>query len=117
MWCLIHYELPWTANQARVMNRYKLAQNTKNWREAYWALAKQAKVPKMKSAEIHYVSLLKRMSRDLVSEAPSAKAALDGIVDAGVLEDDRPPFVRFVGFHSPMRNSRPGMAMFVVRCE
>ena len=56
---------------------------------AGWA-ARRARIPRLEKAHIVYVvhpsPRLRR--RDPGNWAPSAKAAVDGLVDAGVLEDD-----------------------------
>lgn len=37
--------------------------------------------------------------------APTAKAALDGIVDSGIITDDTPDVVRSITYHAPERSS------------
>lgn len=118
VWLIRHDELPFTVNEARTWHHMKLAKRVKAWREAgYWA-SKQAKVPKMRSAEIHCIPLLKRLNRDPGAEFLAYKGFLDGaITDAGVMPDDRPPYIRNVTFHAPIKESVNGLAMLVVRCE
>lgn len=118
VWVLRHDTLPFTVNEARTWHHMKLAKQTKEWREAGCWLSRAAKVPKMKSAEIHCVSLLKRMNRDLGAEFLAYKGFLDGaITDAGVMPDDRPPYVQHVTFHAPIKNSTNGMAILIHRIE
>lgn len=62
---------------------------TKETREMAATLARSAKVPKLETA--HIVVVLHphdKRRRDPHNWAPSAKAAIDGITDAGVLPDD-----------------------------
>lgn len=118
VWVIRHDELPFTVNEARTWHHMKLAKRVKVWREAGCWLSLQAKVPKMKSADIHCVSLLKRLNRDLGAEFLAYKGFLDGaITDAGVMPDDRPPYVRSVKFHAPIKDSRNSLAILIVRCE
>ncbi|WP_155830241.1 hypothetical protein [Glycomyces tenuis] len=63
---------------------------TKLWREAAEIRARAAGIPAMKRATItaivHRADL--RKDCDAHNRYPTVKAAIDGIVDAGVLEDD-----------------------------
>jgi hypothetical protein len=76
------------ANQ-RPHHRVKAAL-TKEIREAACVMTRHAKVPRLERVHVLYVvhptSIARR--RDPGNWAPSAKAAVDGMVDAGVLEDD-----------------------------
>lgn len=59
-------------------------------RTAAWAAARQVRVPRMERAHVLYVVHPTTIGRrrDPGNWAPSAKAAVDGLVDAGVLDDD-----------------------------
>jgi hypothetical protein len=76
------------ANQ-RLHHRAK-APLTKDIREAARLMARQAKIPHLERAHVFYVvhPVSTARLRDPGNWAPSAKAAVDGMVDAGVLEDD-----------------------------
>ncbi|MDP8971179.1 MAG: hypothetical protein M3N52_11940 [Actinomycetota bacterium] len=67
---------------------------TRHWRHLTKTLAKQAKLPAMPGA--HIVAELMFTTghrRDPHNWFPTAKAAVDGLVDAGVLPDDRAELV------------------------
>ena len=49
--------------------------------------------------------------------APAVKAALDGIVDAGVLPDDGPAFVWAVTYRAPFRSARKQNALILTITE
>lgn len=68
----------------------KKAELVKALRNTAWALARQAKLPALQTAHIYYVIHpdTKGRRRDPGNWSPSAKAAVDGLVDAGVLPDD-----------------------------
>lgn len=68
----------------------KKADLVKVIRNASWAIARQAKLPTLQRAHIFYVIHpdTKGRRRDPGNWSPSAKAAVDGLVDAGVLPDD-----------------------------
>ncbi|MFJ7023195.1 hypothetical protein ACIQUW_33020 [Streptomyces sp. NPDC101117] len=59
-------------------------------RQAAWAMARHHKIPALERAHIFYVIHpdTKTRRRDPGNWSPSAKAAVDGLVDAGVLPDD-----------------------------
>ncbi|MFE6126677.1 hypothetical protein ACFQ6Q_00170 [Streptomyces sp. NPDC056437] len=59
-------------------------------RQAAWAMARHDKIPALQRAHIFYVIHpdTKTRRRDPGNWSPSAKAAVDGLVDAGILPDD-----------------------------
>lgn len=62
---------------------------TREIRRTAWALAKQAGVPALKRAHVDVeYRPPDRRRRDVHNLYPSAKACVDGLVDAGVLPDD-----------------------------
>jgi hypothetical protein len=76
------------ANQR--LNRFAQASLVKDIRKTACLLARKARVPRLERAHVFYivhpVSVARR--RDPGNWAPSAKAAIDGLVDARVLDDD-----------------------------
>ncbi|MFI8792626.1 hypothetical protein [Streptomyces sp. NPDC055105] len=66
------------------------AELIKALRNTAWATARQHKLPALQRAHIYYVIHpdTKTRRRDPGNWSPSAKAAVDGIVDAGILPDD-----------------------------
>lgn len=76
-----------TANQ-RVHWRVR-AKRTRIWRDYAHLLAKSQRIPRLEKA--HVVAELRfsdRRRRDPANWAPTAKALVDGLVDAGVFDDD-----------------------------
>lgn len=77
-------------NANRSMHFRARADLVKSIRNTAWALARREKIPALQRAHIFYVvhpgGAVRR--RDPGNWAPSAKAAVDGLVDAGVLPDD-----------------------------
>lgn len=67
----------------------KRASVTRTWRTLAWAEAKRARIPALDRARIVIEWMPPdRRRRDPANAAPMGKAAVDGIVDAGVLPDD-----------------------------
>jgi hypothetical protein len=86
-------ELPAEMNLINANDRLhpvKRAPFIKVIRNAAWAMARHHKIPALQHAHIFYVihpdTTTRR--RDPGNWSPSAKAAVDGLVDAGVLPDD-----------------------------
>lgn len=79
-------------NANRHLPVYEKARLVKALRNTAWALARHHKIPHLERAHIFYVvhpDLQKgKRRRDSGNWSPSAKAAVDGLVDAGVLPDD-----------------------------
>jgi hypothetical protein len=78
-----------TANQTKV-HHYDRARIVKALRHTGFAMARAVKVPRLERAHIYYVLHpdTKTRRRDPGNWSPSAKAVVDGFVDAGVLPDD-----------------------------
>ncbi|GAX57246.1 hypothetical protein SO3561_08816 [Streptomyces olivochromogenes] len=66
------------------------AEMVKVIRNAAWTMARHSDIPALQRAHVYFVihpdTSIKR--RDPGNWAPSAKAAVDGLVDAGILPDD-----------------------------
>lgn len=95
---------PWTTNQERKKgSHYQRSIHTKWWRESFREAAEQAKIPHFKSVRIEVTPILPdRKMQDTGACYPTAKAAIDGLVDAGVLDDDSPKYVTTITFHAPV---------------
>ena len=81
-------ELP-LVNANKRLHRMRQADLTKAIRAAAFVMAKNGKVPALQRA--HIICEFRppdRRRRDVHNLYPSAKAAVDGLVDAGVLPDD-----------------------------
>jgi len=96
-------ERPWTTNAERSGNRWDRAKKTKEWRTAFHLLATELRPPALAWCEVTAEPWLKNRSgvQDTAACNPAVKAAIDGLVDAGVLEDDTPDIVRRITFEAP----------------
>lgn len=103
-WVIEYNEKPWTHNAERRMNMHVRGKVVKQWRTDFCLLAKYEKIPRLTSAKIRVTPYQKRGKlQDVAACAPAAKAAIDGLVDAGVLPDDSSKFVTSIEFASPER--------------
>lgn len=94
---------PLTINRVATQHRQQWAQHTREVRRLWWGLAREARIPRLDKAGLTVVPLHvnNKSTQDTGSCAPEAKAAIDGLVDAGVLDDDGPEFVRWLRFEPP----------------
>jgi hypothetical protein len=96
---------PTTLNQERKRNNWgHRATDTKWWREKFCDLAVDMDVPALDRIRISVFPLHKdgRSPQDTGACFPAAKAAIDGLVDAGIVEDDTADQVVRVDFHAPI---------------
>jgi crossover junction endodeoxyribonuclease RusA len=93
-------------NSERSTHWSKRAKDAENWREAFFWLGKQARV-KFGSVHVTAEIIQKRPLADCGNGLPSIKAAIDGLIDAAVLPDDSPEYVRSITMVAP-RPPQPG---------
>lgn len=77
----------------------------KKWREAFRILALEQKIPHyLSEVEVVVTPYLadRRGVQDVGAAFPAAKASIDGLVDAKVMEDDDPTILTFLGFRAPI---------------
>lgn len=77
-------------NANQTLHFRRKAELVKVIRNAAWAVARHSNIPTLQRAHIYFVIHPddKIQRRDPGNWAPSAKAAVDGLVDAGILPDD-----------------------------
>lgn len=99
---LTHYAEPMLSNQAHQAHYRVIAAMRKEWRAAFAALASEAHVPNMERINIT-VDVERKTKRMVDTDAvsPSVKAAIDGLVDAGVIDDDTPTHVPSITYRAP----------------
>lgn len=123
-WALTYPYRPWTVNTERGRAGKKAtekewhwstrAEAVAQWRGDFKVLAKEAKIPPLKSAviEVHQITPT-RVRPDPGSIYPAVKAAIDGLVDAKVLPDDGPDYVDRLTFY-PAEVGRNGDKIILV---
>lgn len=93
-----------TLNKERTVHHHARAKVVKEWRQAFCEAAQAAMVPHLEMVEIvaqPYV-LSGRYRQDVGACFPVVKAAIDGLVDAGVLIDDHAGIVVKLTFLAPI---------------
>jgi len=94
------------------------ARIVKEWRQAFCDLARDAMLPSMEQIEVTvqpYV-LNGRYRQDVGACFPHVKAAIDGLVDAGVLVDDHANIVVKLTFLAPQMG-RDALEIFITEVE
>lgn len=91
------------------------ARHVKVIRDMAFVMAKHHRYLPMKKASIEVeVTWPDNRVRDASNLAPTAKAAIDGFVDAGLLTDDSDKYVdRTTYCASPVRRNTPGVAAYL----
>lgn len=106
---------PWTVNQERNKHFYQRAALVAEWRKAFSGLARFQKIPPIAAADI--VVVHHRLSRaslpDVAAALPAAKAAIDGLCDAGVFVGDGPDVVRSLTFVAPAVSGKDALELVI----
>lgn len=101
---LTYQAKPLTTNAERKGNRWGRAEHVKEWRAAFAWLARKQKIPRMRWISVIAQPAQKRgRLQDTAACNPSVKAAIDGLVDAGIVPDDTGDYVREITFLPCMR--------------
>lgn len=96
---------PWTLNAERRDHWTQSRALTREWREAFaWLAMRQRR--RFSSCHVLVVTQMRAPVQDTGNAYGAAKAALDGLVDAGVIRDDGPEVIRSLTFLAPTRAGR-----------
>jgi len=114
-WILEDTELPWTANAERSWHYHKRATKVRETRERWAWIAKASKVPKLQRISVIATPLKssRRAMPDVAACYPAVKAAIDGLVDAGVVYDDDPAHVCKITFYAPEISTHNGLCLII----
>lgn len=116
-WTLTHYDDILTVNKERTVHWSTRSSVVKAWREAFAWLALSSKLPTNGSigpCHIDAVPLAAgRRRQDVGACLPVVKAAIDGLVDAGVWPDDSPEFVLSVRFWPQQLAADSGLRLVI----
>lgn len=108
-------ERPLTVNKVIGMHRMRWATHTATTREVWWAAALAQKVPPLARCRIVATPLHRdhRSPQDVAACAPEVKAAVDGLVDAGVLTDDDATHLVAIEFQPPLIDGVDGLRLTI----
>lgn len=89
------------------------AKRVKEWRGAFYWLAKNAGIPQLEWMKVIAEPWQRGgVLQDVAACNPAVKAAIDGLVDAGVIPDDKPEFLHSVEFLQP-RKGKDALVLYV----
>lgn len=102
-WTLTFPGRPCTLNIERQGNRWKRAAVVLRYREEACTLAHAYRIPHLTAVEAHSWAVYRNRASwpDVGGWMPATKAAIDGLVDARVLDGDGHLIVRRLVFHAP----------------
>ena len=94
----------WTLNAERKMHHFTRAKHVKEWREAAATVAIAKRIPHLDAIEVTFTPhrVNKSGLADLGGHFPVLKACIDGLMDAGVIEEDGPNIVKRLIFEAPI---------------
>lgn len=104
---------PWTLNVERQGNQWSRAKLVAEWRPAFRDLAREARIPRCDTIAVTVWPELRHAGGipDTAACVGAAKAGIDGLIDAGVLEDDGPLQVRRLTFMAPIITGRDALSL------
>lgn len=108
IWRLEYRKRPFTVNQVYgKMSYQQRAKLVKEWREAFAWAAIEAKMPKDldRIRVLAWQVIRDHRVPDVGACSSAVKAAIDGLVDAGVIVDDDPRRVELIAFGSPQEGA------------
>jgi crossover junction endodeoxyribonuclease RusA len=110
-----HGSRPLTVNKVANLHRQQWAALTRQHRLTWQLIARQHQVPALGRITVTAEPLHKdrRSPQDVAACAPAVKAAIDGLVDAGIIPDDSPEFVTQVRFLPPVVCGVDGLRLTV----
>jgi len=102
-----HYARPWTLNQERRGTTHwsQRSRMVADWREAFHWLGLQKRV-KFQRVEVLVSIVMKRPLADTGNAYGTVKAAIDGLVDAGILPGDGPNVIMRLCMDAPRLPSK-----------
>lgn len=119
-WILTYQDRPWLLNAERsggsrgVGGHYGRAQLVATWRQAYAGLCLEQKVPALQWVEVEATQYCRdRRMPDLGNCFPAVKAAVDGVVDAGVIPDDNGDYLKGLTFRPSIRKGYDALVLRV----
>lgn len=115
-WALCHVGgRPWTVNGERKWHPKARARKVAEWRAAFAGLAREQHVPRLDAVSVQAWPLAsnRRALQDVGGCLPAVKAAIDGLRDAGVLDDDGPDVVRKMTFTGTVVGDFDGLMLVV----
>ena len=110
---------PLTANRARTLHYREWGPINRMYREYFCWKAQEAAIPHLERIWVCATPLHKdnRTPQDVGGCSPAVKAAIDGLVDAHVIDDDGPTQLLSIMFMQPDVCGRDGLRLEIVEVD
>lgn len=114
-WTIEHPLRPIPENELRKMHYRPRAEYVAAWRYTFKQLAKAKRIPKLDAAIVTVVQTCRTGTTlpDAGANFNTAKAAIDGIVDAGVLRNDGPAHLHAITFVAPTHATKDRFLLLI----
>jgi crossover junction endodeoxyribonuclease RusA len=117
-WEILYKERPFTLNAERNWHYHKRAKKVKEWRDFFYEESKKLEIPKLEAIGVEVYPIFRdRRLQDVTACEPAVKAAIDGIVDSGVIPDDNPRYLKYVCFNRPVVKDHDGLLIVIMEQE
>lgn len=118
-WTITDRTRPWTANAERRWHHHERARHVREARERWRWLTTAERVPHLEAISIvaQPLSSTRRWRPDVAACFPTVKAAIDGIVDAGVIDDDDDRHLFAVTFLPVLHGNIDGLRVTIIEEE
>lgn len=118
-WSLTDNTRPWTTNAERSWHFRKRAEMVKACRTRFYLLTKASSIPSLRKVRIHAYPIARdrRWRPDVGACYPAVKAAVDGIVDAGVIPDDNDQYLTSITFYAVQVEGFDGLRIVIEEDE
>lgn len=119
-WDLTYETRGWSLNEERKHKaHWWRAAKVSEWRGEFKRLTEEAGIPPCTKIAVEvYTTFKTRRLQDPGNNMPAVKAAVDGIIDAGVIPDDVPEHVLYIRYHaSTYEKGRDSVCLVVIDCS
>lgn len=102
-----------TVNGTRQLHHHALAKLVREYRGTTKMLARAARIPHLDRIAIEATPFGLQIRQDTGACTPATKAAIDGLRDARIIDDDTPAIVCTITHHAPRRGPA-GLHLLIV---
>ena len=112
-WDLSYDAKAWSLNQERTKHWAWRNAKVEEWVDAFYWAAKDAHIPRCETIAVTVDVQMPGVVQDICNCYPAAKAAVDGVVLAGVIVDDGPAHLVAMTFTAPVHAKQPRLTLKV----
>jgi hypothetical protein len=116
-WVLSYDAKPWSLNQERTKHWAWRRERVEEWLAAYYWMAKDAHIPRCERIAVTVDLQMPGVVQDIANCYPAVKASIDGLVQAGVIEDDTAEHLVSITFNAPTHAKQPRLTLTVERVD